>query len=115
MPFDPFMRRVFGNSHLGTAAITQPEQLTQRKSKRPIEGFVCNPLFVDYNSASKEVHVASISLIGSISDLRTFPVIGKHPGEPPILLFNLLDHDMDMLWTFPEDSNKRFRDVFDNL
>ena len=25
-------------------AISEPEQLTQRKSKRPIEGFVCNPL-----------------------------------------------------------------------
>jgi hypothetical protein len=24
-----------------TAAITQPEQLTQRKSKRPIEGLAC--------------------------------------------------------------------------
>jgi hypothetical protein len=26
-------------------AISEPEQVTQRKSKQPIEGFVCNPLF----------------------------------------------------------------------
>ena len=29
-----------------TAGFSEPEQLTQRKSKRLIEGFVCNPLFV---------------------------------------------------------------------
>ena len=28
----------------GTAGFSEPEQLTQRKSKRLIEGFVCNPL-----------------------------------------------------------------------
>jgi hypothetical protein len=29
-----------------THGFSEPEQLTQRKSKRLIEGFVCNPLFV---------------------------------------------------------------------
>ncbi|MFN6302707.1 MAG: hypothetical protein ACK42H_10985, partial [Planctomycetota bacterium] len=32
-----------------TAGITEPEQLTQRKSKRPIEGFVCMPLLAAFS------------------------------------------------------------------
>ncbi len=32
-----------------TAGFSEPERLTQRKSKRPIEGFVCNPLLPDFS------------------------------------------------------------------
>ncbi len=33
----------------GTIGFSEPERLTQRKSKRLIEGFVCNPLLFACN------------------------------------------------------------------
>jgi hypothetical protein len=39
--------------HRGTLGFSEPEQVTQRKSKRLTEGFVCNPLLIGVFSGIK--------------------------------------------------------------
>ncbi len=56
-----FMRAIL---YRRTTAITQPEQLTQRKSKRPIEGLACIAWFVGILGSSPVRHNVLSDLSG---------------------------------------------------
>src|SRR5690606_21939378 len=45
--------------------------------------------------------------------LRPLPVVGEHAGEAPVLLRDLLDHDMGVFRLLAQDPDERARDLFD--
>lgn len=47
--------------------------------------------------------------------LALLPVIGEHAREPPVLVGNLLYHDMRMFGFLAQDPSERIRDLYDKL
>jgi hypothetical protein len=72
--------RISASPFRRTAAITQPEQLTQRKSKRPIEGLACIAwlsLLRFYIYAVKIIKIAHVQTVRT----RFYPRVRRFRGR----------------------------------
>ncbi len=48
---------------------------------------------------------------GLLGSLRLLPVVCQDAGKPPILIFDLLDDNVNVLWIFTQLTDQGVRDI----